>query len=493
MHWQLVMAMFCLVSCTSLHGGSEAECEPGLDAGGSSNACERASGARGEDASTTGHEDDPSRTKPEPDATAPAAEAGGPTADAGAADAGPVQQADASAAPEDPSLGEVCRGPLKRMLCYTGPDASLNVGECRAGTHECICADGAGACEEGTWGPCVGELTPGAEICNGRDDDCDGDTDEELGDASCVVPEQQGACARGTDQCSGGVLVCNQIGMASAESCNGADDDCDGDSDEDAHLACYPSGVDGCTLQAGAYVCTGLCSAGTRWCVDGVLDDDCKGYTPQQTESCARLNGVAVDEDCDGVVDDGCPCNDGESKDCYTGAAGTETHPPCRQGSSYCNAGTAGACVNERTPREETCGNPGVDDDCDGSPDDIPGLGTACTDASKKGPCRSGTLQCGDAGLVCVTPDPAASEACNQIDDDCDGVVDDGFDFLNSTLHCGGCGRPCGQGDACCNGTCSDPSSDPRNCGDCGSVCTSSRPMCCQGTCSVPSSGPCLL
>jgi hypothetical protein len=34
-------------------------------------------------------------------------------------------------------------------------------------------------------------------------------------------------------------------------------------------------------------------------------------------------------------------------------------------------------------------------------------------------------------------------EICDEIDNDCDGVVDDGFDTQSSLEHCGACNQPC--------------------------------------------------
>ena len=54
-------------------------------------------------------------------------------------------------------------------ICFTGPDASLGVGECHAGLR---------LCEDDVWGACEGQTIPLDEICDGLDNDCDAEVDE---------------------------------------------------------------------------------------------------------------------------------------------------------------------------------------------------------------------------------------------------------------------------------------------------------------------------
>ncbi|MDI7267166.1 MAG: MopE-related protein, partial [Myxococcota bacterium] len=58
------------------------------------------------------------------------------------------------------------------QACYTGPADLRGVG---------ACVEGEQVCTGGSWGSCEGEGRPEAETCNGTDDDCDGQTDEALG------------------------------------------------------------------------------------------------------------------------------------------------------------------------------------------------------------------------------------------------------------------------------------------------------------------------
>jgi MYXO-CTERM domain-containing protein len=84
------------------------------------------------------------------------------------------------------------------------------------------------------------------------------------------------------------------------------------------------------------------------------------GATCACVPSAETCNGR--DDDCDGRVDDGL------TRDCYTGPAGTRDRGVCRAGSQSCANGNWGACGGEVLPRAEVCNR--ADDDCDGRVDD---------------------------------------------------------------------------------------------------------------------------
>jgi len=213
-----------------------------------------------------------------------------------------------------------------------------------------------------------------------------------------------------------------------------------------------------------------------------------------------------------------CLCNDG------------------RNGLSACSpAGVAGACVcgvdtgdgglpNDLglpfdVPATRDAGGPGID-----VPGPGPGaLGAPCTRLTDcmsgvclptgrcSRPCASisecpGSWSCTSLpglGPVCACT-PRGAEVCNDLDDDCDGLVDEGtmrcagrcVDVSSDSSNCGGCGILCGGGTSCVGGSCACPSSrplacggrcvdgrsDPSNCGTCGNACPSGS-TCTNGVC----------
>jgi hypothetical protein len=262
------------------------------------------------------------------------------------------------------------------------------------------------------------------ETCNGLDDDCDGAVDESVeGMGTPCNTLQMGACADGRLECRAGAPTCAPIAQASVELCNGVDDDCDGDIDEDD---------DGQPLRATCYegdpltIDVGRCTAGVRTCRDAAYGR-CEGMQlPSGVELC---NGL--DDDCDGATDEesieqGVACNTGQPGVCAVGT--TE----CRD--------AAPRCVATLSPVAELCN--GLDDDCDGIADD--GIGGLAE------PCIVGTGECRAVGItVCDAENPAGppvcttdagtpvAELCNGLDDDCDGSTDEGFEPLGRVCRLG--------------------------------------------------------
>src|SRR5262249_34560393 len=62
--------------------------------------------------------------------------------------------------------------------CYPGPAGTLGIGVCMDGIQTCTA--------DSTWGPCSGAITPTAETCDGLDNDCNGQVDELASCHSCT-------------------------------------------------------------------------------------------------------------------------------------------------------------------------------------------------------------------------------------------------------------------------------------------------------------------
>lgn len=82
-------------------------------------------------------------------------------------------------------------------------------------------------------------------------------------------------------------------------------------------------------------------------------------------------SGNGLDDNCNGQVDEGCPCAPGEMRSCFPGAADRRGIGVCRDGMMRCTelgAWVGNECTGATPARDETCD--GRDEDCDGSIDD---------------------------------------------------------------------------------------------------------------------------
>jgi len=124
-----------------------------------------------------------------------------------------------------------------------------------------------------------------------------------------------------------------------------------------------PSHVDGAGGASGA---SGICqppslvASGCVAALDGGAEAQCNG----------------LDDDCDGAIDEGCPCSPGAVQPCFLGPPGERGVGACVDGTQTCMRGVEfaaywGDCNGGIRPGAEVCD--GLDNDCNGCVDDLLG------------------------------------------------------------------------------------------------------------------------
>jgi Notch-like protein len=244
-----------------------------------------------------------------------------------------------------------------------------DVGECQAGVE--VCREGNLVCEGGS--------RTGGETCDGLDNDCDNEIDEIFNELNAQCSVGRGVCRReGRNRCrrNGDGVTCDAVAEdPEDEECDNQDNDCDGQTDED-----FERLGENCTVGAGActrngrFVCSGdgestVCNAqevapSDERC-DG-QDNDCDGDIDEEFDlgdecrvgsgACEAQGQLVCDEngrgtECSALVMPGTPevC-DGEDNDCDGNSDEGDAVDSCRRNRAdncaggQCRCGDADEC-----------------------------------------------------------------------------------------------------------------------------------------------------
>ncbi|MFB6263289.1 MAG: putative metal-binding motif-containing protein, partial [Bradymonadaceae bacterium] len=347
-----------------------------------------------------------------------------------------------------------CDGTVDEGFDARGEGCTVGKGICRVDGN-LVCSD------DGTSLVCSkqpGDPREGGEICNGKDDDCDGTIDDLMGgtpvdhatnpkhcgrcnnDCTAMFDNATGDCKGGgcflpDDGCKDGFFDVDGDPMNGCEYecqwaknndvkdddslCDRTDNDCDAEVDEDVEGIEKVENSESCTVGKG--VCT---NQGTYQCKQ---EKDATEITcsvdPKQGAGSEKCDD-GKDNDCDGSIDEGCGCN-------YKKKAAGVCKGLSRDPKGNCPK------PQEYEPNEQSCD--GKDNDCDGAADE----GCPCEYKNRSaGICQNQTInqkgKCQEpAGYESDTDDESG---CDNRDNDCDNVTDEGCSCNYAGKSAGVCG-----------------------------------------------------
>lgn len=173
-----------------------------------------------------------------------------------------------------------------------------------------------------------------------RDADEDGFGDPASAESACVAPD--GFVENSTD-CDDACEACFPGGT---EVCDERDNDCDGAEDEGV-LSTFYRDMDGDTFGDPTMARQACAAPAGHVANDDDCNDGCAACRPGGTEVCEG----SLDENCSMGVDEGCGCTNGAVRACPGGS----DVGACVAGSQTCAGGMWGPCLGAVGPAAETC------------------------------------------------------------------------------------------------------------------------------------------